>query len=100
MVSLKMSSLCLKTTKIALEPFFPQLAEKWRQNIKPGTAVGGNGHITALVLYNKSQCFALSGFAPLKPKYKTGRKYYRTVIQTSLLYRMATYPTRNLQIQI
>lgn len=74
----------------------PQLAGKGRKYIKPGIADRGNGHITALTRYNKFQCSALSDFAP---KDKTGREYFKAVIQTSLLYRMAPYSTRNLQIK-
>lgn len=55
-----------------------------RQNMKPGTAVGGNGHITVFTPYNKFQCSALSDFAPPKPKDKTSRDYFKAVIQISL----------------
>lgn len=78
--------------------FFPSLQRSKEKILNQALLLGAMATLLHSLSTRNSSTLSWSGFAPLKPKDNTGRKCLKAVIQTSLLYRMAMYPTRNLQV--
>lgn len=74
-----MSSLCNKTTRIALEPFSPGWQGREDNLLNKALLLWAMVTLLHLLSTMNSRTLSLRGFVPLKPKDKTGRKYFKAV---------------------